>query len=82
MAYVETGPESGKPVILINGYTDTIRSWSFAMRTLHKADPSLRLIAIDLRGHGDTSMPPASDCAPAPEKCFRPDILATESSRL
>jgi pimeloyl-ACP methyl ester carboxylesterase len=78
MAYVEIGPESGKPVILIHGYTDTMRSWSFVMRALHKADPSLHLIAIDLRGHGDSSMPPASDCAPAPEKCFRPDILATD----
>jgi pimeloyl-ACP methyl ester carboxylesterase len=78
MAYVETGPASGKPVILIHGYTDTMRSWSFAMRALHKTDPSLRLIAIDLRGHGDSSMPSASDCASAPEKCFHPDILATD----
>ena len=78
MAYVETGPASGKPVILIHGYTDTMRSWSFAMRALHKTDPSLRLIAIDLRGHGDSSMPSASDCASAPEKCFHPDILDTD----
>ena len=78
MAYVETGPASGKPVILVHGYTDSVRSWSFAMRVLHKTDPSLRLIAIDLRGHGDSTMPPASDCASAPEKCFHPDILATD----
>jgi pimeloyl-ACP methyl ester carboxylesterase len=78
MAYVETGPETGTPLILIHGYTDTVRSWSFSMRALHKADPSLHLIAIDLRGHGDSSMPPANDCAPAPEKCFHPDLLATD----
>jgi pimeloyl-ACP methyl ester carboxylesterase len=78
MAYVETGPASGKPIILVHGYTDSVRSWSFAMRALHKTDPSLRLIAIDLRGHGDSTMPPASDCASAPEKCFHPDILATD----
>jgi pimeloyl-ACP methyl ester carboxylesterase len=71
MAYVETGPESGIPIILIHGYTDSIRSWSFAMAVLHKDDPSLRILAIELRGHGATSMPPAATCATSPEKCFR-----------
>jgi pimeloyl-ACP methyl ester carboxylesterase len=75
MAYVETGPESGPPIILIHGFTDSIRAWSFAMNALHKADPSLHILAIDLRGHGATSMPPASNCAAAPENCFRvPDF--------
>src|SRR6185369_11383445 len=41
-------------------------------------DPGFRILAIDLRGHGATSMPPASDCAPAPEKCFRPSDLADD----
>ena len=31
MAYVETGPKTGEPVVLIHGYTDNIRMWSPAM---------------------------------------------------
>jgi pimeloyl-ACP methyl ester carboxylesterase len=71
MAYVETGPRTGPAVILIHGLTDNIRSWSLAMRALHKLDPSLHILAIDLRGHGATSMPPQRTCAAAPEKCYR-----------
>ena len=57
MAYVETGPESGPAVILIHGLTDSLRSWSLAMRALHKDDPGLHILAVDLRGHGSSSMP-------------------------
>jgi pimeloyl-ACP methyl ester carboxylesterase len=71
MAYVETGPADGPAVILIHGLTDSLRSWSLAMRALHKADPALHILAVDLRGHGATTMPPAASCAAAPEKCFR-----------
>jgi pimeloyl-ACP methyl ester carboxylesterase len=70
MAYVETGPESGPAVILIHGLTDSLRSWSLAMRALHKDDPGLHILAVDLRGHGSSSMPPAT-CAAAPQACFR-----------
>ncbi len=71
MAYVETGPADGPAVILIHGLTDSLRSWSLAMRALHKADPALHILAVDLRGHGATSMPPAEQCAAAPENCYR-----------
>ncbi|MFO1435361.1 MAG: alpha/beta hydrolase [Gammaproteobacteria bacterium] len=71
MAYVETGPADGTAVILIHGLTDSLRSWSLAMRALHKPDPALHILAVDLRGHGSTSMPPAQECASAPEACFR-----------
>src|SRR5512147_695524 len=71
MAYVETGPADGPAVILIHGLTDSLRSWSLAMRALHKIDPALHILAVDLRGHGSTSMPPADKCAAAPETCFR-----------
>jgi pimeloyl-ACP methyl ester carboxylesterase len=77
MAYVETGPESGPPVILIHGLTGSIRDWSFAMRALHNDDPNLHILAVELRGHGATSMPPAS-CAPAPENCFRLTNFASD----
>jgi pimeloyl-ACP methyl ester carboxylesterase len=78
MAYIEAGPESGVPIILIHGHTDSTRAWSLAMDVLHKDDPSLRILAIDLRGHGATSMPPASICAAAPENCFRVSNFAED----
>ena len=71
MAYVETGPKTGEPVVLIHGYTDNIRIWSPAMTALHKRDPGLHIFAVDSRGHGASTMPPLKSCAPAPENCFR-----------
>lgn len=76
MAYVETGPVDGPAVLLIHGLTDSLRSWSVSMRALHKLDPSLHVLAIDLRGHGSTSMPPAHLCASKPETCFSLPSLA------
>ncbi len=78
MAYLEVGPADGKPVLLIHGLTDNIRSWVLSMDALHKLNPKLRIIAIDLRGHGASSMPDAKTCAPAPEKCFRMSDLAAD----
>ncbi|RUP00610.1 alpha/beta hydrolase [Hyphomicrobium sp.] len=71
MAYIEVGPADGKPVLLIHGLTDSVRSWSLTMDALHKIDPSLHIIAVDLRGHGQSSMPDAKTCAAAPETCYR-----------
>src|SRR5690606_8994611 len=48
------------------------------MQAIAKRDPRLRTYAVDLRGHGDTSMPPAGECAAIPEKCFRPADFATD----
>lgn len=76
MAYLEVGPADGKPVLLIHGLTDNIRSWVLSMDALHKLDPKLRIIAVDLRGHGHSSMPDAKTCAPAPEACYRMADLA------
>lgn len=76
MAYVEVGPADGKLVLLIHGLTDSVRSWSLSMDDLHKIDPSLHIIAVDLRGHGQSSMPDAKACAPDPEKCYRMSDLA------
>ncbi len=70
MAYLEVGPADGTPVLLIHGLTDNIRSWSLAMAELHRLDPARRIFAVDLRGHGKSSMPDAGRCASAPEQCF------------
>lgn len=71
MAYLETGPADGPAVVLVHGLTDSSRSWSTTMEALHRLDPGLRILAIDQRGHGASSMPPVAQCAAAPEACFR-----------
>lgn len=55
MAYVEWGNPKGEPVILIHGYSDSSRAYSTIAPFLN--DSSKRYIAIDLRGHGNSSKP-------------------------
>src|SRR4051794_36411866 len=78
MAYLEVGPAHGPAVILVHGLTDSSRSWSTTMDALHRLDPGLHVLAIDQRGHGASSMPPAAQCAAAPERCFRMADLAAD----
>ena len=78
MAYLEVGPADGPAVILVHGLTDSSRSWSTTMDALHLEDPALHVLAIDQRGHGASSMPPAADCAAAPERCFRMTDFAAD----
>jgi len=70
MKYSVAGNPNGVPVILIHGYTDSGRSFQFLMNELAKEAPHLRIIAPDLRGHGDSSMPDSAQCAQKPEDCF------------
>lgn len=56
LAYVELGNPKGRPVVFIHGYTDNARTWTLLAPYL---SPSLRIILIDLRGHGASSKP---DC--------------------
>lgn len=53
LAYVEMGESTGKPTVLIHGYTDNSRSWSLVAPFIKER----RLIAIDLRGHGKSDAP-------------------------
>jgi pimeloyl-ACP methyl ester carboxylesterase len=78
LAYIEVGPADGKPVILIHGLTDNVRSWVLSMNALHAIDPKLHIYAIDLRGHGHSSMPDEKTCAPAPQACYRMSDLAAD----
>ena len=71
MAYLELGPANGPAIVLVHGLTDSLRSWSPAMRALHRLDPRLHILAVDQRGHGDSSMPAGTDCPAHPETCFR-----------
>lgn len=78
MAYLETGPSDGKPVILLHGLTDSSRSWAPAMVALHEADPLLHIFALDQRGHGASSMPSGASCPAAPKSCFAPPLFAAD----
>jgi pimeloyl-ACP methyl ester carboxylesterase len=54
--YVEWGPAEGPPVVLLHGITGHARTWDDLAARLA---PPCRAIALDLRGHGDST--PASD---------------------
>jgi pimeloyl-ACP methyl ester carboxylesterase len=64
-SYVEMGPAEGQPIVLLHGYTDNSRSWSLLAPHLE----GRRLIAFDLRGHGDSD---------APACCYGLDRLAAD----
>jgi non-heme chloroperoxidase len=78
MAYVEVGPADGTPIVLLHGLTDTARSWSSTMAALHVSNPKLRIIAVDQRGHGASSMPTGVHCPKEPAGCFTPALFAAE----
>jgi pimeloyl-ACP methyl ester carboxylesterase len=71
LAYVEMGPAGGEPVVFLHGITDTSRSFHDILPRLGELRPELRLFALDLRGHGDSSMPDPARCRSTPETCFR-----------
>jgi pimeloyl-ACP methyl ester carboxylesterase len=78
MRYVEAGNPDGQAVILLHGITDTSRSFYPTMEQLAALRPDLRLIALDQRGHGGTSLPTGANCRKAPEECFQPSDFAAD----
>ena len=54
LRYVEHGPTSGVPVILLHGVTDSWRSFEPVLRRL---PTTVRAFAITQRGHGDSDRP-------------------------
>jgi pimeloyl-ACP methyl ester carboxylesterase len=56
LAYLTMGDPAGTPVVLIHGYTDSARDW---VPLIPQLSPHLRLILVDLRGHGRSGKP---DC--------------------
>jgi pimeloyl-ACP methyl ester carboxylesterase len=54
LAYIDMGERSGRPIVLIHGYTDNARDWVPMLPYLSKRD---RLILVDIRGHGQSSKP-------------------------
>lgn len=51
------GPEDGETVVLAHGWTEALDFWIYVTRTL--ADRGFRVVAYDLRGHGESA--PAKD---------------------
>jgi pimeloyl-ACP methyl ester carboxylesterase len=55
LRYTQQGPATGPALILLHGYSDS--SWSFS-RVLPLLPATLRVVAIDQRGHGLSSRAP------------------------
>jgi len=73
--YVERGAvDPSRVVIMLHGYTDS--SYSF-QSLMDRLDPAIQAIAIDQRGHGDSSKP---GCCYAPED-FAADVVAFMDAR-
>jgi pimeloyl-ACP methyl ester carboxylesterase len=70
MRYVEVGPRDGLTLFLLHGHTDTSRTWELVVPVLHELLPGWDIIAPDLRGHGQSSLPQGGSCPPQPESCF------------
>lgn len=56
LAYCESGPADGEPVLLIHGLASDRGTWDKAFGPLR--DRGLRVIALDLLGHGASDKPP------------------------
>ena len=46
------GPEDGPTVVLAHGWTENLEYWTYEIRAL--SERGLRVVAYDLRGHGDS----------------------------
>jgi non-heme chloroperoxidase len=57
--YTETGPSTGRAVVLIAGFKAPATSWTYQVPVLAKA--GYRVVAVDLRGHGLAERPASVD---------------------
>ncbi|MFC4218939.1 alpha/beta fold hydrolase [Flagellimonas marina] len=76
MAYVELGNPNGRTLLFLHGYTDTSRSFYGLIKVLLRMNPNLRLIAPDLRGHGDSSIPNSNTENPFEIANFADDLFS------
>ena len=80
--WIELGDPRGATVLFLHGYTDTSRSFLPTMHALSELRPELRLIALDQRGHGGSSLPAAEACREEPQRCFELASLAADALAL
>lgn len=53
--YAEWGDPSGETLVLVHGNRDQCRSWDFFVgELLTQGSPGVHVVAVDLRGHGDS----------------------------
>ncbi len=53
---VESGNPAGRPILFLHGWSQSHASWAQQLGSPHLAE-RFRLIALDLRGHGDSGKP-------------------------
>lgn len=56
IVYEVSGPEQGRPLVLLHGWAGTLRCWGRAAEILAE---TFRAVAVDLRGHGYSGAPEA-----------------------
>lgn len=62
LAVRETGPRTAPlTVVFVHGYTVTAECWAAQVRDLEAADPQLRMVLYDQRGHGASTVGPAEN---------------------
>lgn len=74
MAYTSVGPSDGPVLLLLHGLTNDADSWSDVVAGLSRRMPGLRIVAVDLRGHGQSSRP--SDPATFSTPSMAQDVIA------
>jgi pimeloyl-ACP methyl ester carboxylesterase len=60
--YREWGPPTAPPLLLLHGYTGNARTWDTVAQALTEA---YRVLALDLRGHGESPRTPDGRYPPA-----------------
>lgn len=76
ISYLDAGPRDGYPVLLIHGFASNAHvNWVFTgwVRTLSQA--GYRVVALDNRGHGNSSKPHGP-------KNYTPELMASDSQAL
>jgi len=51
----ESGSESGRPILLMHGWSQNLRAWEMQYESPRLK--GFRLVAFDLRGHGESEAP-------------------------
>lgn len=62
MRYLEWGDPGQAPLLLLHGIGQTAHTWAYFATAM---EPHYRVIAVDHRGHGESSWAPGGDYSPA-----------------
>jgi pimeloyl-ACP methyl ester carboxylesterase len=76
VALSDSGGGNGRVVVAVHGAPGTNRDWRWLAPVLLRAPNSLRLIRIDLPGHGGTPLGAARSASPADTAAFLEEALA------